>query len=406
MPDGGRFLDTNTLLDYDGRFDKIYIASVTLTELESIKTSSRKDENIKYKARKMTRWLEQNDDKYEVVICNRHHKDRLDQLGLDYSNDNLIAVCAEQLWINGIIDVFITNDLCLKNIVRNIFEMPVQQMHNNTVEYTGWKDILLADEELAYFYENKENQWNLLKNEYLLIKNKNNEIIDQYKWVGNEFQPIKRKNIKPVMFDDIKPRDPFQMCAIDSLINNDFTILTGMAGTAKTLMGLGYALQLLTDGKINKLVIAHNPTTLNYAQYLGFLPGSRNDKLLGTSLGGILASKLGDLLMIETWINQGKLSLVPMSDIRGFEISDKDCVFVTEAQNMNSYLVKTLIQRCKDGCKIILEGDDNQVDDRFCSVDNNGLIRAIEVFKGHDGFGCVKLINAYRSEFGRIAEQM
>ena len=41
---------------------------MTLQELEEIKISSRKDDEVKYKARKALHLLDENKDKYEVVI--------------------------------------------------------------------------------------------------------------------------------------------------------------------------------------------------------------------------------------------------------------------------------------------------------------------------------------------------
>ena len=50
---------------FDERF---FISSVTLQELEEIKISSRKDDEIKYKARKVLHLLDENRDKYDVVV--------------------------------------------------------------------------------------------------------------------------------------------------------------------------------------------------------------------------------------------------------------------------------------------------------------------------------------------------
>ena len=35
-----------------------------------------------------------------------------------------------------------------------------------------------------------------------------------------------------------------------------------------------------------------------------------------------------------------------------------------------------------------------------------GIFKMIDVFKGHKGFGCVKLKNNYRSEFCELADKM
>ena len=63
------FLDTNVLLeDVDYFTDKNFIiSSETLRELENIKTNRNKTEDVRAAARKVTRWLADNYNKYEVI---------------------------------------------------------------------------------------------------------------------------------------------------------------------------------------------------------------------------------------------------------------------------------------------------------------------------------------------------
>jgi hypothetical protein len=64
------FYDTNALLKRAGdlfeKEENIIISSITLTELEGIKTSAHKDIDIKYSARKLTHLLADNPNKYQV----------------------------------------------------------------------------------------------------------------------------------------------------------------------------------------------------------------------------------------------------------------------------------------------------------------------------------------------------
>ena len=113
-----------------------------------------------------------------------------------------------------------------------------------------------------------------------------------------------------------------------------------------------------------------------------FYPGSRSEKLMSTSLGGILSSKFGDITLVESLIANGKLMLIPTCDIRGIEISDQDCIYLTEGQNTDAYTMRTIIQRAKEKCKIIIEGDMlEQVDIKIGNLKENGMFRTIEVFK-------------------------
>ena len=113
------------------------------------------------------------------------------------------------------------------------------------------------------------------------------------------------------------------------------------------------------------------------------------------------------MIAVETLINQGKLLMIPTSDIRGIEIASNDCLFVTEAQNTDGYTMRTILQRAKEGCKVIVEGDLlEQQDLRHISNQENGMIKAVEVFKGTEHFSCVKLQNVYRSPIAEIAQNI
>ena len=184
--------------------------------------------------------------------------------------------------------------------------------------------------------------------------------------------------------------------------NNDITILFGKAGTAKTTLPLSYFFHLKDKGKISKINIINSYDTLKGANTLGYVKGELETKLLNSSsIGGILASKLGDMTEVENLMRNGFLNIIPTANIRGVEFDD--IVYVTECQNIDLYTLRTILQRCKQGCKVILEGDIfEQIDtSRGC-----GLFRMIDVFKGYDKFGMVKLKNCYRSEFSGLADKM
>ena len=63
------FLDTNALLNLgESAFkERFVISQKTLEEIENIKTSSHKDGEIKYKARRVAHLLDEYDDKYTVI---------------------------------------------------------------------------------------------------------------------------------------------------------------------------------------------------------------------------------------------------------------------------------------------------------------------------------------------------
>ena len=197
---------------------------------------------------------------------------------------------------------------------------------------------------MAYFYEHTdENKYNLLVNEYLIVKNKKNEVIDTYRWDGEKHQPTKICNIKSDMFGPVKPYkgDPYQQCLLNSFVNNKITMVNGVAGTGKTYCAIGYLLYLLEKRKIDKIILFTNTQpTINTAK-LGFYPGSRDEKLKESSIGNILASKLGDSFMVDKLISDGRLVLIPLCDIRGYDTTNMNAgILITEAQNLDIELMK------------------------------------------------------------------
>lgn len=106
-----KFYDTNALLELQEEVlgEKFAISSVTLEELENIKTAKNKTEEIRYKARKIVHILDENRDKYEVVVYNKKIEQDIITLGLEINNDNKICACAQYCHDNNII--FVTNDL-------------------------------------------------------------------------------------------------------------------------------------------------------------------------------------------------------------------------------------------------------------------------------------------------------
>ena len=117
----------------------------------------------------------------------------------------------------------------------------------------------------------------------------------------------------------------------DSLVKNKITMIKGPAGSGKTMLSLGYLFHLLDRNKINKIVIFCNTIATQNSAKLGYLPGTRDEKLLDSQIGLMLISKIGDRLGVERLIEEGKLVLLPFSDIRGYETEAKSGIYFSEA---------------------------------------------------------------------------
>lgn len=322
----------------------------------------------------------------------------------------IVGSCA---FISGMQDVvFITDDIACKMIARKIFNLTVKGVNDEPVDdYSGFIEKTLSELEMARFYEHlQENIYGLLENEYLILKDSNNHVVDTLVWREGMYQNIKFPNIKSDYFGVVKPLngDIYQQMALNSFSNNQITMIKGSAGTGKSYLAVGYMMWLLEKHKIDKIVIFANPTpTMNSAK-IGFLPGTQLDKLVDSSIGNMLAGKLGDKFMIEQLVSRNKLSILPMCDIRGFDTSGLNCaVYITEAQNLDISLMKLALQRIGEDSICIIDGDYNtQVDLNQYAGNNNGMRRMSEVFRGHDFYGEIELQNIYRSKIAAVADDM
>lgn len=259
---------------------------------------------------------------------------------------------------------------------------------------------------MAYLYEHmNDNKYDLKINEYLIVNNENGENVDVLRWDGNTFQPIFKKNIKTIYFDKLKVKDVYQSCAVDSLVNNTITAISGKAGSGKSLLSLMVAMWLIESGKYERLVVMFNPTKARGACDMGYYGGDFLDKAMQNSIGQILTTKFGDRFAVDLLMTQNKLKLVSMADCRGMEISDSEILWITESQNTSIDLMKLCLSRVSSGAKVFIEGDyKSQVDHSSFEGLNNGLKRVIDVFQDHIEFGYVQLQNTWRSKIAELCE--
>lgn len=417
-----KFYDTSSLLLiadklFENTNETIAISSITLKELENIKVSANKDTHVKYAARQLLHRLNENENKYICYIYKSFMDDFLTHNGLEITNDTRILATAifykdenknEDFY-------FVTNDLALKMIASIFFKkhqlLSIDEQNEN--DYTGYLEIKLNDEEMADFYSNPKkyaNQLNILTNQYLNIYNEDEDRVDTLCWTGEEFRQLKYKTFTSQQLGAIKPYkgDIYQAMVADSFLNNKITIVKGPAGTGKSHLSLGFLFSLLDKGNIDKIIIFCNTVATKNSARLGFYPGSKDEKLLDSQIGNFLASKLGGPMGVERLIEDNKLILLPMSDIRGYDTSGMNAgIYITEAQNLDVELLKLALQRVGEDSFVVLDGDTkSQVDLIDYEGSRNGMRRASQVFRGTDIYGEIELKQIHRSKIAYIANMM
>lgn len=322
------FVDTNILLHNLGYLESksFVVSSKTLIELEEIKTNRNKTEDVRQKARQAIRFIKDNEtcEVFNWPIDSLN--EIIDDYGVEHNADSYICAAAYVYAKSNEDSVFITNDISCLNIAKNIFRLNVEwpDEYSYKVDYTGFKEVVMDDDAMAYFYEHQdENVYDLLVNQYLIIRNIDNEVVDTLKWDGVTHVVVKFESMKSNYFGTIKPYkgDVYQRLLFNSFQTNKITMVHGPAGSGKTACAIYYLMALLEKHKIDRIIVFANTVPVVNSAKLGYYPGTRDEKLNAMSIGNILASKLGDSFAVEKLIAENKLMLIPMCDIRGFDTS-------------------------------------------------------------------------------------
>ena len=190
---------------------------------------------------------------------------------------------------------------------------------------------------------------------------------------------------------NIKCKNENQKLVVESIKNNEITIVSGLPGTGKTFLACAEALKLIkTRPKYKKILLVKSVIQLP-GEELGFLPGDLKDKLepymisfidnFEKIIGESLTNKLREL---------GLIQIQPLAFVRGRSI-DNTIIIVDEAQNISIQNMRTLMTRIGDNSKMVILGDVKQKDIK--NPKNSSLEVVIDKFEGIDGFGCVSLRN-------------
>jgi phosphate starvation-inducible PhoH-like protein len=184
------------------------------------------------------------------------------------------------------------------------------------------------------------------------------------------------------------------------IINNQIVIITGRAGSGKSLVGAQCALDFLFKKQCEKVFVTR--ATIEVGNSLGFLPGGIEDKFnpyLEAFQENLL--KCYDHLKITELLEQKKILTYPVQFIRGKTIDD--LLIVEEAQNLTKAQMLAILTRIGKTGKIIINGDLEQTDIRDNGM--NGLAYAIELSKRIEEIQYIKLKENHRSDIvGKILD--
>jgi phosphate starvation-inducible PhoH-like protein len=176
------------------------------------------------------------------------------------------------------------------------------------------------------------------------------------------------------------------------IIENQIVIVTGRAGSGKSLVCALSALDFLNKKQCDHIYITR--ATIEVGSSLGYLPGSLEDKFnpyLEAFQENLV--KCADKVKIQTMVKDEKIVAYPVQFIRGKTIDD--ILVVEEAQNLSKAEMLAILTRLGKTGKIIINGDNEQQDTRDSVT---GLTYAIELSKKIDGIKWIKLKENHRSD--------
>lgn len=179
----------------------------------------------------------------------------------------------------------------------------------------------------------------------------------------------------------LKPRTENQKHYIRNIAENSVTFCQGVAGSGKTHIAIGMALEYLLEDKVKKIVITR--PVVESGEKIGYLPGTAEEKLhpyllpLLDEVHHFISSAHYASLKINN-----RIEIVPLGLMRGRNFHDAFIV-ADECQNSSYDQLKMLLTRLGNNSKMVLTGDVSQSDlSRHLRGGFHDIMTAVEGVEG------------------------
>lgn len=158
----------------------------------------------------------------------------------------------------------------------------------------------------------------------------------------------------------LKPRTDNQKEYIRTVAENHITFCQGVAGSGKTHIAIGMALEYLLENKVKKIVITR--PVVESGEKIGYLPGTAEEKLHPYLLP--LLDEVNHFIspaQYNSLKTNNRIEIVPLGLMRGRNFHDSFIV-ADECQNASYDQLKMLLTRLGNNSKMVLTGDISQSD--------------------------------------------
>lgn len=184
----------------------------------------------------------------------------------------------------------------------------------------------------------------------------------------------------------VRARTVNQLQLVSDYKINDLIIAEGPAGTGKTYTSIALAVRALKEREVKKIILTR--PAVEAGEKLGFLPGDMKEKLdpylqpLYDALHDMLPAK-----KLETLIDDGTVQIAPLAFMRGRTL-ESAFVILDEAQNATISQLKMFLTRMGASSKFIITGDTTQID--LPRKTDSGLVQAMRILNGVEGISVIK----------------
>lgn len=163
-----------------------------------------------------------------------------------------------------------------------------------------------------------------------------------------------------VLKNRLKPKTQNQHDYIRTIAENTITFCQGIAGSGKTHIAIGMAIEYLMEHKVEKIIITR--PVVEAGEKLGYLPGTAEEKLHPYLLP--ILDEINYFMNISVYTKlkiTNRIEIVPLGLMRGRNFH-KSFIVADECQNATYDQLKMLLTRIGLDSKMILTGDIAQSD--------------------------------------------
>lgn len=179
-------------------------------------------------------------------------------------------------------------------------------------------------------------------------------------------RPIKAKFQEERIIPLLTAKNESQRKALKAFTEKQVVILSGTAGTGKSILACWWASKLWREGKIDTVIITRPYQSLG--KDTGSLPGNDFEKNLPFCMSMLMKFKhfLGPKVLENALKTTPQdflfkeisgINIIPIEKIQGLSFNSKTLIICDESQNATPEQMKALLTRLEEGCQLIITGD-------------------------------------------------